>query len=505
MIRFIEPYQNENLNKINRYKINEPEYFDEKGSFYNDYDSDKSIKNEKSSKPPSEEKQPETREFNKNSHIRSNSNFDKKNDFLNKKKNRSPEPSPKQKPDYKTNKSTQKFYSGNEIKIYYIKTTLNKIKQKKEEESNKTFTQGMSNKSTESTELKVNQLSQENNQVSIQSEMSKSTKFISLLEEAHNQPEFKNIDKKDQLIETLQNFLQKKTLGDTLNRNIENENEETKESLETTSLDYFNELISKINSGIQQERKGDILVRLYYLIDTFKDSDKIKNEDIKRENKKCNLEDIIKTWIKKSFKEDFEEISKKELKKKKNQPKEKDNNKTESDLNFFETNFESFIEEHDLITKTEAKEHQKVTFEYINEINQAKDPVDFLKKMKKLDYLNKIKDVKFEKFLDEDKKAQENSYKTEKCRNKLNELYRSKNLEGLLFLSRQFYIDTKKDKEDKKDKKYIKIRDVEDFEKKIKDLEGYKDFTLELSQTENKNIQERAGKFEKIVDRLLNN
>lgn len=49
----------------------------------------------------------------------------------------------------------------------------------------------------------------------------------------------------------------------------------------------------------------------------------------------------------------------------------------------------------------------------------------------------------------------------------------------------------------------IKIRKPEDFENKIRRLEEYKDFKLELSKSENESIQDRKTKFEKIITELL--
>ena len=78
--------------------------------------------------------------------------------------------------------------------------------------------------------------------------------------------------------------------------------------------------------------------------------------------------------------------------------------------------------------------------------------------------------------------------------NTLNKIYQSKNLEKLLILCDQFYIDKNIS---------IKIRDPEDFEKKIRRLEEYKDFKLDLSKSEIESIQDRKRKFKIIVTELL--
>jgi hypothetical protein len=384
------------------------------------------------------------------------------------------------------------------------------------------------------TALTVNILPKESNKVSIQTEMD--IKFFCLLIEAHNRPENNNITK-EELKNNLTYFLKEKIWSEILNRNGENESGETKRLLGIYPLDYFNELINKNYSEIQQNDEDDKLVRLYHLNYIFRNKEKSyiiyqmlekclveknkkhltkniskylnplylkidqKNYDdndeneIKRINKKGNLKEIIKHWIQESFLEDFEEISGCKLEKEgQSQSKKEDNNTKESKSDFFNTNFESFFKGYHRKNGEKVRGNKKEIFDYLNKIKQEKNPEDYLIKMKKLDYLSKIKDEKFEKFLEKDKEDQEYKYKTEKCRKALYKIYQSKNLEKLLILCDQFYIDKNIS---------IKIRDPEGFENKIRQLEEYKDFKLDLSKSEIESIQDRKTKFEKIISELL--
>ena len=371
----------------------------------------------------------------------------------------------------------------------------------------------MSNISTESSESNGNNLSRKSHQDSIRAK--KDAEFIFHLGEAHNQ--LKSINKnieENNLIENLKNFLKGKKFTNILDIKIANESEETKRSSEISLLDYFDQLISEIPLDIKQVDKDTILKRLYDYIEICKNKEEnndivnkicdelnqpsdseIDEQDIQKNNIKGNLVNVIVNWIKKCFKEDFEEINKMKLEKKeKNKSEGKLNKKKESNLDFFKSNFESFVEEHDLILIEKARGKKKVIFDYLIKIKQEKDPINYLKKMQKLDYLGKIKKAKFKKFLERDKIEQIIKYKNEKCRKEILKIYKSKNLKNLLFLCDQFYRDKGIS---------IKIRDPEDFENEIRKLEEYKDFKLELSQRENDDIQDRLRKFEEIVENPL--
>ena len=437
--------------------------------------------------------------------------------MLNKKTERSPSP----KVNYITNIAAKKQVSefNSPVKISKEKinenagTHLKVTGKEKDVESNKICTQEMSNISTESSESNGNNLSRKSHQDSIRAK--KDAEFIFHLGEANNQ--LKSINKnieENNLIENLKNFLKGKKFTNILDIKIANESEETKRSSEISLLDYFDQLISEIPLDIKQVDKDTILKRLYDYIEICKNKEEnndivnkicdelnqpsdseIDEQDIQKNNIKGNLVNVIVNWIKKCFKEDFEEINKMKLEKKeKNKSEGKVDKKKETNVDFFKSNFESFVEEHDLILIEKARGKKKVIFDYLIKIKQEKDPINYLKKMQKLDYLGKIKKAKFKKFLERDKIEQINKYKNKKCRKEILKIYKSKNLKNLLFLCDQFYRDKGIS---------IKIRDPEDFENEIRKLEEYKDFKLELSQRENDDIQDRLRKFEEIVENPL--
>lgn len=438
---------------------------------------------------------------------------------------------------------SKKFFK---IKVYEnVSTNINVIQTKKEEELSIIFTQTLSNQSRESTELKESHLSNEKNQVSIRAEMDR--KIISFLGEAHEMLD--KDSKKDALKTNLENFLGKKKWKQwgyhMIKKNNLNQNEET----EISPLDYYNILISKIKQQIPQIDENDILVKQYHLINIFKNQkrkkpkknknkrnnniknqieekenlnveiprnelsgssdlkiDKLYNfydseEEIKKENRKSNLSKIIKNRILNRKMEDFKEKS--ELYEPQKieyiQSKEKDNNETESDFNFFKNNFESYFEELDKIFITDKnlkeEESEKEYFDDLNKITKEKNLEDDLIKISGKDHLDKKMNEQFEKFVEKDKIIQQIKYKREKCRNKLYQIYQSNNFERLLSLSDQFYIEKKKDK---KIGLYIKIHHPEEFGNRIRKIEGYNNFKLELSKRENEDIQYRANKFVEI-------
>ena len=255
------------------------------------------------------------------------------------------------------------FYSGNYAikessvpKVNNVKNTIKILKEKKGEEFNEICNQDMSNRSTQSSELRVNQLPNESNQDLVQSAMD--TNIIILPEKAHNQHKNKNkkIGEKE-LIKALKNFLTGKKLSNILNIKIANKSQETNILSEKALLDYIDKLITKNYPLIKQGVKDTILKRLYYCIEICKKKEKKKHKvneindelkqpsdseidkqddndydeknikkNIKKKDKKSNLVDVIINWIETNFKVDFKEISKMELKK-------KEKNKSEGKLN----------------------------------------------------------------------------------------------------------------------------------------------------------------------------
>lgn len=210
----LERDQCERLNNLFEKRINP-----ERSKFCADLNNFINIKAIFSSKQKCEETQPEKIEFNRRYFCRRQDSYlHKENDFLNRKKNRSPQSID----NHINNLIPKKFGSLNtSTKIFKVKICensnikLNVIESKKDVLLNKNFTEGMSKKSTESTELKVRHLSKGNSQVSIQL----NTKFISLLGEAHEWLENKNIKKKE-LKKNLNKYLKTKKFGYTLKKII---------------------------------------------------------------------------------------------------------------------------------------------------------------------------------------------------------------------------------------------------------------------------------------------
>ena len=213
-----------------------------------------------------------------------------------------------------------------------------------------------------------------------------------------------------------------------------------------------------------------------------------KNNEIIKENKNGNIEDMIKNFIKKNFIKDFNIFSKKYIlrnpaKKESKEKTENDNNNNkQNDLNFLESNFESFYNQCQKENKNK---------ENIEESKEAKNLI----KTTKLEYFNQLNEnKKFSYFLEKDKKGQEKKYQKSKCRNKFYELFREKKIEEVILLLDHIYIDKKK---------YIKIKNCKIFQDCINDR-GYYDFTIILSQNENDNILERKTKFENKAKELIN-
>ena len=461
--RFLEFYQLQKLNKIYTYEQKEPEYFLDKKiqqewpNFYNNYINFTDNKQIFSLEP--KETEAEDNKFKHYYIKRQKSDLHKENDFLNKKKKRSPKPVQI----YKNNIVWQNTGSGiispkKKFKVEICENVgVNVIQTQKNVELIKPFTQEMPNKSTESTGLSSGQLSKESDHMSVQLEID--TKFISLLEEAYKRPENQNLEN-EELKRKLKKFLKTKKFGYTSKNNNQNKKEET----EVSSWDYFNKLILNIKPPIQLS-EGDILIKLFYFIDISKNKEHAVDILLDELNniKKSNISDIIKNWIRKNFEEDYEEVSKLyKLEKKSTQSKKKVDNSKENNLNFFQSNFESIILEYKKVKKTDEKqkdeENKKEIYDYINKIKNEKDPEDYLIKMTKLDYLSKIKEAKFDEFLEKDKEEQKIKKQRNKCRNKLYELYQAKNLKGLLLLSDQFNNEKKKNSRGFATPKNLKIK-----------------------------------------------
>lgn len=211
---------------------------------------------------------------------------------------------------------------------------------------------------------------------------------------------------------------------------------------------------------------------------------KSKNkDDILKENREDNLFNIVMTLLLSSFINEFNEINEKyELKK----PKDIKNDyiNQESKLAFLKSNFCSFVDKCQKIFK--EKKNQ------ISEKSENQKKAEELKNMTKLKYLEKIREDKGEKLFDEDKNEQIKKYQNLKCKNKIFEFYQSKNIEGLFLLlnfvsiNKERYIDISNEK-------------IEEFIKIIHKCEGSEDFSIKLSDNENRDIENRLVKLNKIA------
>ena len=431
--------------------------------------------------------------------------------------------------------------------------TVNKTeKNKKEEESKKTPTAPeLTIKSTELTNLNTNQITKhnKNNQnLFILPVVNKI--IIDHLSKAQEQYKGKNLSD-DELINNLKLSFPKKTWYDILKIPTQKENIEVNKLLEKTPWDYLNELLSKKfsysqkkdskrilkfydfikalielkekfekkKSGIKENKNFDMINKnkndnveeianqLNHFNLELKQNDKnniiiqplkckennkihenseiiinIWEEDIEKENKEGNLLNIIKTWILNSFIEEFNKKSEIYELHKVNKRENGNKNEIEEDLNFFNSNFKSFY--------AECKKDNK---KQINENTKENENIINLIKMNKLVYFNQLKSGKKFSELAKDKENQIEKYKNNKCRIKLYELFQSKDIESLILLMDQIYIDKKKKGN------YIKIKNFEAFQKNINNLRGYDNFSLDLSEKEKNNINERIEKLDKIA------
>ena len=211
---------------------------------------------------------------------------------------------------------------------------------------------------------------------------------------------------------------------------------------------------------------------------------KSKNkDDILKDNREDNLFNIVMTLLLSSFINEFNEINEKyELKK----PKDIKNDyiNQESKLAFLKSNFCSFVDKCQKILKEKKNQN--------SEKSENQKKVEELMNMTKLKYLEKIREDKGEKLFDEDKNEQIKKYQNLKCKNKILEFYQSKNIEGLFLMlnfvsiNKERYIDISNEK-------------IEEFIKIIHKCEGSEDFSIKLSDNENKDIENRIIKLNKIA------
>ena len=150
-------------------------------------------------------------------------------------------------------------------------------------------------------------------------------------------------------------------------------------------------------------------------------------------------------------------------------------------LDFLNDNFEKYVEESKNLIKNKNNEKENLT-----ESNEA---IELIKK-KKIDFLKEKLKEKGKSLLD-DEKEQIKKYQTSKCKNVADKFYQTKNFQGLLSLVNLAIID---------DRLYLRIKDAKEFEKVIKKLAGYDNFSLELTEKEKKGIEYRIKKLVEIAE-----
>ena len=174
---------------------------------------------------------------------------------------------------------------------------------------------------------------------------------------------------------------------------------------------------------------------------------------------------------------------------------EKDFKNKNSKINFLKSDFRSIVDKCKKKLKDESKQ--------ISEEPDNQEKVENLIKMKKIEYFNKI--IKNEKgeisenlkdLFKNDKDIQIKNYQQLKCKNKIYQYFSSKNIEGLIsvlnfvnfdkHLYHLYY--------------YVKKEKLEEFEKAINDFEGSNNFSIKLTENENKNIEKRKEKIKEIAE-----
>ena len=207
----------------------------------------------------------------------------------------------------------------------------------------------------------------------------------------------------------------------------------------------------------------------------------IHEEEISKEDRESNLFIVLMKILVSTF---FEELNKLDgIYKYENLPKIETyfTDKTQKS-NFLNSDFSSIVGKTKKTLKVKA--NQKLD-------NQKK--VNNLIKMKKIDYFKEIIKAKGKELIKGDIEKEEKSYQKLKCKNKVYQYFRLKNIEGLILVLNFVSFD--------KDIYFtIKEKKLEEFEKAINKFEGSKNFSIKLTENENGNIKKRKEKLEKIVE-----
>ena len=211
-------------------------------------------------------------------------------------------------------------------------------------------------------------------------------------------------------------------------------------------------------------------------------------EEIQKANRSDNLFNIVKTKIIYSFVDDFNEKKANyklpkmfNLKKQDKMTKIDIKINKQINLDFLNDNFEKYVEESKNLIKNKNNEKENLT--------ESDEAIELIKK-RKIDFLKeKLKEKG--KSLFDDEKEQIKKYQNFKCKNVADKFYQTKNFQGLLSLVNLAIID---------DRLYLRIKDAKEFEKVIKKLAGYDNFSLELTEKEKRGIEERIKKLVKIAE-----
>ena len=211
-------------------------------------------------------------------------------------------------------------------------------------------------------------------------------------------------------------------------------------------------------------------------------------EEIQKANRSDNLFNIVKTKIIYSFVDDFNEKNANyklpkmfNLKKQDKMTKIDMKINKQINLDFLNDNFEKYVEESKNLIKNQNNEKENLT--------ESDEAIELIKK-RKIDFLKeKLKEKG--KSLFDDEKEQIKKYQNSKCKNVADKFYQTKNFQGLLSLVNLAIID---------DRLYLRIKDAKEFEKVIKKLAGYDNFSLELTEKEKKGIEYRIKKLVEIAE-----
>ena len=211
-------------------------------------------------------------------------------------------------------------------------------------------------------------------------------------------------------------------------------------------------------------------------------------EEIQKANRSDNLFNIVKTKIIYSFVDDFNEKNANyklpkmfNLKKQDKMTKIDIKINKQINLDFLNDNFEKYVEESKNLIKNKNNEKENLT--------ESDEAIELIKK-RKIDFLKeKLKEKG--KSLFDDEKEQIKKYQNSKCKNVADKFYQTKNFQGLLSLINLAVID---------DRLYLRIKDAKEFEKVIKKLAGYDNFSLELTEKEKKGIEYRIKKLVEIAE-----